>query len=396
MAHFGETFARLSAYPLRGGVGRDQLGVRLLNRGQLSHESVVLGVGDFGLIEDIVEMLVPPQLFAEIFDLLADLLSSCHLAIIIYREASIPVYRKAVLIYNPVAGKLKAGGGRLVEQVLHTLSRAGHGVTPRPTPGPDAGAAMARESISAGADLILAFGGDGTINEVAEGVVGSRTPFGILPGGTANVLCRELGIGASARATAAHISEWRPERIAAGLACCDSTSPRHFLAMAGIGFDAHIVYRMSAELKKKWGKLAYWISGFSQLVRDLEEFDVEVDGQDHRCSFALVTKVRNYGGDLQIARNVSILDDEFEIILFAGKRSTRYLKYLTGVAVNQLAGLTGVTLVRARQARFRGGVDELVYMQIDGEYAGRLPGQVQIAPDALTLLVPVEYAGRRA
>ena len=93
------------------------------------------------------------------------------------------------------------------------------------------------------------------------------------------------------------------------------------MAMAGVGLDAHIVYRMSAEMKQKWGKLAYWIGGFSQLVRDLEEFDVEIDGQGYRCSFALVTKVKNYGGDLQIARRVSVLDDQFEVVLFAGGRA---------------------------------------------------------------------------
>jgi diacylglycerol kinase family enzyme len=151
---------------------------------------------------------------------------------------------------------------------------------------------------------------------------------------------------------------------------------------------------MSVELKKKWGKLAYWIGGFSQLVRDLEEFDVEIDGQGYRCSFALVSKVRNYGGDLRIARSVSILDDRFEVVLFAGKSTGRYLKYLTGVAVNQLDGMSGVTILRAHRARFNASADERVYMQIDGEYAGQLPGQVEIAPDALTLLIPPEYGGR--
>ena len=290
---------------------------------------------------------------------------------------------------------MKAGGCRLVEQVLHILSRAGLAVTAQPTQAPGTAGALARKSVAAGADLILALGGDGTINEVAEGLIGSKIPLGFLPGGTANVLCRELGIGDSPRRAAARLTDWLPERIATGIASCDSTSPRHFLAMAGIGLDAHIVYRMSAKLKKKWGKLAYWIGGFSQIVRELEEFDVEIDGQDHRCSFALVTKVRNYGGDLQIARNVSILDDEFEIVLFAGKRSSRYLMYLTGVAVNQLAGMDGVTILRARKARFSAAVDERVYMQIDGEYAGRLPGQVEIAADALTLLMPAEYGGRK-
>ena len=162
---------------------------------------------------------------------------------------------------------MKAGGGRLVGQVLETLKASGHAVTARPTPGPRTAARLARESIDAGADLILALGGDGTINEVTEGVIGSATPLAILPGGTANVLCRELGIATSAQKAAASIGDYRAERIAVGAACCSAAPQRHFLAMAGVGLDAHIVYRMSAELKKKWGKLAYWIGGFSQLVR---------------------------------------------------------------------------------------------------------------------------------
>jgi len=153
---------------------------------------------------------------------------------------------------------------------------------------------------------------------------------------------------------------------------------------------------MSAELKDKWGKLAYWIGGFNQLVRRLDEFDAEIDGKSYRCSFALVTKVRNYGGDLQIARRVSVLDDQFEVVLFAGKRSSRYLKYLTGVAVNQLEGMSGVTILRASRVQFHAPGGERVHMQIDGEYAGALPGQVEIAPDALTLLTPTGYGKRES
>jgi diacylglycerol kinase (ATP) len=113
-----------------------------------------------------------------------------------------------------------------------------------------------------------------------------------------------------------------------------------------------------------------------------------VDGQGHRASFALVTKVRNYGGDLQIARTVSILDDQFEIVLFAGRNSAVYLKYFTGVAVNQLDGMSGVTILRGSKARFSAQVTDRVYVQIDGEYAGQLPGEVDVTPNALTLLMP--------
>jgi diacylglycerol kinase (ATP) len=275
------------------------------------------------------------------------------------------------------------------------LARSGHGVSVKPTPGPGTAATLARDSIAAGADLILAFGGDGTINEVAEGVIGSRTPLGVLPGGTANVVSCELKLGAGPIEVATRLADWRQERISVGRAQSEGDKPRHFLAMAGIGLDAHIVYGLNADMKKRWGKMAYWIGGFGQLVRELEEFDVGIEGRTYRCSFALITKVRNYGGDLRIARRVSIVDDQFEVVLFAGARATRYLKYLTGVAANRLYGMSGVTILRAREVTLRAASGERVYMQIDGEYAGRLPGKVEIVEDALTLLTPASYLEQR-
>jgi diacylglycerol kinase (ATP) len=285
---------------------------------------------------------------------------------------------------------LKAGGGRLIGRVLKVLAHAGHQVTVKPTPGPSAAAGLARESIAAGADLIAVLGGDGTINEVAEGMIGSRVPLGILPGGTANVLACELRLAGKPDRVAGRLADLQPRRIAVGRVHCAGVSPRHFLAMAGVGLDAHIVYGLSPGAKKRWGKLAYWAGGFSQIGRTLEEFDVEIDGRTYRSSFALLTKVRNYGGDLEIARHVNILDHQFEVVLFAGSSPSRYLKYLTGVAINRLDGMSGVTILQARQACLRGQADERVHVQIDGEYAGQLPAQVEMVPDALTLLMPID------
>ncbi len=279
--------------------------------------------------------------------------------------------------------------------MLETLARSGHTVSAAPTPGPGTAATLARASIAAGADLILAFGGDGTINEVAEGVIGSRTPLGILPGGTANVVSWELELGADPVEAASRVADCHPQRISVGRSQTEEEPPRHFLAMAGIGLDARIVYGLNPGRKHRWGKMAYWIGGFSQLVRKLEELDVEIEVRTYRCSFALISKVRNYGGDLRIARRVSLVDDQFEVVLFAGNWATRYLKYLTGVAVNRLDGMRGVTILRARQATLRAVSGDRVYMQIDGEYAGRLPGKVEIVPDALTLLTPASYLERK-
>ena len=278
--------------------------------------------------------------------------------------------------------------GRLVGRVLKALLRGGHHVTAKPTPGPSAATGLARDIIAADADLIVVLGGDGTINEVAEGMIGSQVPLGILPGGTANVLACELGLAGKPERVAERLADLEPRRIAMGRVHSEGSSPRHFLAMAGIGLDAHIVYGLSPGAKKRWGKLAYWAGGLSQLGRTLEEFDVEIDGRTYRSSFALLTKVRNYGGDLEIARRVHILDDQFEVVLFSGSNPGLYLKYFTGVAVNRLEGMSGVTILRASKACIRSEAGVQVHVQIDGEYAGELPAQVEIVPDALTLLIP--------
>jgi diacylglycerol kinase (ATP) len=252
---------------------------------------------------------------------------------------------------------------------------------------------MARRSIAEGAVMIVAAGGDGTINEVVEGMVYSHVPLGILPAGTANVLAMETGMSRDLDKAARDLLNFRPQRISVGRLDFGNgdAGARHFLLMAGVGLDAHIVYHISAPLKRKVGRLAYWIAGFSLVGRSLEEFEVRIDERNYRCSFALVSKVRNYGGDLTIARGISLLEDRFEVVLFAGRSSARYLKYFTGVMINRLRGMKGVTVLRAQKVCLSPAADRRVYIQIDGEYAGHLPGSVEIVPDALTLLLPPTY-----
>jgi len=105
-----------------------------------------------------------------------------------------------------------------------------------PTTGPHTAGAIAREQIGRGADLILVAGGDGTINEAAEGTIGSTVPLGILPCGTANVLAVEAGIGLDPWRAARHLHELKPRRIAVGhVVCEEGRVSRHFLLMAGAG-----------------------------------------------------------------------------------------------------------------------------------------------------------------
>jgi diacylglycerol kinase (ATP) len=264
-----------------------------------------------------------------------------------------------------------------------------------PTTGPATAGEIARRSIGEGASLVVAAGGDGTVNEVIEGMVYSDVALGILPAGTANVLANETGMSISLERAARELADCRAERISVGrLHASGAARPRHFLLMAGAGLDARIVYHLSAPLKSKLGKVAYWAAAMKLIGRQLEEFEVKVDDRIHKCSFALISKVRNYGGDFEIARDTSLLDDYFEVVLFAGRSATRYLRYFTAVALKRVRGMKGVTVLRARHVCLSAPRDPRVHIQVDGEYAGLLPGSVEIVPEALTLLIPPGYVDR--
>ncbi len=303
---------------------------------------------------------------------------------------------ECVIIYNPHAGKLRGRGTEQLQRVRNILVEAGHKTSLVPTSGPGAGTALARGCIANGAGLILAAGGDGTINEVAEGMVHSAVPLGILPAGTANVLAMETGMSSKLETAARELLTFIPQRISVGRLHFHhrSQDSRHFLLMAGIGLDARVIYNLSAPLKTNLGKVAFWIGAFSLLGRRLEEFSVRVEDREYRCSFALVSKVRNYGGDWKIARDTSLFDDQFEVVLFGGKNSARYLRYFVGAVMNRLRRMKGVSVLRADRIEVSPVRDTRVYMQVDGEYAGHLPGSVEIVKDALTLLIPPAYKAR--
>jgi diacylglycerol kinase family enzyme len=280
----------------------------------------------------------------------------------------------------------------LVSRAMEILKQEGHNVTAAPTTGPNMAGEMARAHVAGGADLILVAGGDGTINEAAEGMIGTTVPLGVLPVGTANVLATEMKLGGNPEKVARRLSELVPRRISVGHITCDGGAvSRHFLLMAGIGLDAHVVHRVNPALKAKTGKFAYWVAGWSLLGKRLAEFDVEIDGDKRQCSFALLSKVRNYGGDFEIARNVTLLHDEFEVILFEGNTAANYVKYFAGMALNRLSGMSGVTVKRAGRVTIAAPGERRAYVQIDGELGGMLPAEIRIVPDALTLLAPAEY-----
>jgi YegS/Rv2252/BmrU family lipid kinase len=301
-------------------------------------------------------------------------------------------YSEAAVIYNPYAGGL-ARRGHLLQRTIEHLAEIGIPARLVPTQGPNTATQLTEQAIKAGTDLILVAGGDGTINEVANGMVHSDVALGILPGGTANVLAHELKMKGGVLRAAAKLRSMVPCRVSLGL-LRSATGDRYFLLMAGAGLDAQIVYDLNLDLKAAVGKLAYYAGGFRQVFRTIPQFDVEIEGKRRRCGFALVSRVRNYGGDLEIARGASLLRSDFEVVLFEGSSSISYLRYLAAVVAGRANKMKGVLVTRATSLICDNPADNRIYAQIDGELICHLPVRVEIVPAALTLLVPPTYLER--
>jgi diacylglycerol kinase family enzyme len=297
-------------------------------------------------------------------------------------------YRNAHLIYNPNAGGLRRASVPRLARAIELLRAQGLDVVERPTSRPGEASELAARSVREGADLVLVAGGDGTINEAVNGMVHSDVPLAVLPAGTANVLAVELGFGVSLRRAVQRLGELAPARISVGLLRPTNGPDRHFLLMAGAGLDADIVNHVEPDFKRRLGKLAYWLAAFSQIGRKLPQFRAGTAGWTCRTGFALATRVRNYGGDLEIARNITLLDDDFEIVAFEGEDAMTYLKYLGGLLVGNLGSVPGVHMRRSPRLDLAAPEAAGIAIHVDGELAGAVPATIEIVRDSLTLLVP--------
>jgi diacylglycerol kinase (ATP) len=294
------------------------------------------------------------------------------------------VFRQPVLIYNPTAGRIRRNPESIIQRTIAALARGNLSPQRLPTHGPNTAAEVAREAVGQGADLVLVLGGDGTINEVVQGLADSGVPLGVLPGGTANVLANELGLGSRPEVAANKLISWTPRPVALGRITTDPLGSRYFLMMCGAGLDADVVYDVHAGFKAVAGKLAYWAAGFGRFGRSLDQLEVRVDGQVYRCGFALVSRVKNYGGDLEIASGASLTRDDFEVVLFEGTNSIRYAWYMLGVAVKRVQKMRGVRVLRATRVEILSATP----VQVDGEFIGRQAVAIDIVPGAIHLLLP--------
>ncbi|HZO99836.1 MAG TPA: diacylglycerol kinase family protein [Terriglobia bacterium] len=312
--------------------------------------------------------------------------------------------KNVTLIYNPIAGRRPKRREKQARQAARVLEASGMTVKLSPTSGPSEATSLARAAVTERCDLVLVCGGDGTVNEVINGLVPGNTPLGILPGGTANIIAKELRLPHHPVRAAKDLARWTPRRIGVGMATwthpVEASTPadaargtphhRYFMSVAGIGFDAYVVYRLSTTFKLSLGVAAYIIEAVRQAWRySFPAFSCQAGGRHMEGTFAVAQRSSHYAGWLPLAPKASISRDTFSLCVFKSRNRLRYFLYAASVLARQHLRLKDVELVEDKAIDCEGvNPAKPIYFELDGELVGQLPARFEVIPDALTLLAP--------
>src|SRR5690348_15999556 len=304
---------------------------------------------------------------------------------------------KALLIYNPFSGFRRHRRVEQVEAAADELRRAGVETKVLPSRGPSKAGMQASEAIAGGFDTIFACGGDGTIHDVLQGMVGhTEAALGILPLGTANAHAADLKVPRDPILAIRRQLQYRPRTLAAGLIeHCNNGHPKHrryFTVMAGVGPDALLVYSLSAEAKARWGVAAYVANALWEYLTyrhaPYEMTITDASGRQEKINTAQVMAVRiqDFGGPLKkFAKGADLSRNDLRAIVFRGGVRLSYPAYLLSSLFGIQARIPGVELIDATEIvcrAFRGREDRKVYCEADGECLWRLPVRLAIVPNA--------------
>ena len=287
--------------------------------------------------------------------------------------------RRLLIIFNPAAGWRRR---RRLAPVLAQLREHGCAVVLRETEAPGDAERFAAEVDPGAFDLVVAAGGDGTVNETINGLARSGLPLALIPLGTANVLAAEIGLGTDPAAVARCVALGQPRPIALGAA-----NGRRFILMAGAGFDAHVVADVSVPMKRWLGKGAYILSTLRQLlVFEFPSYDVLTDNKVQRAASVIVTNARYYGGRFVCAPEASLESDTLQVCLFERGGRLATLGYALALFSGRLPRLSSYRLIEAHRIEVRGRPGEPV--QVDGDGIGQLNVAIEVLPQALDLVFP--------
>jgi diacylglycerol kinase (ATP) len=319
--------------------------------------------------------------------------------------------RKAILLYNPLSGPRQQGRLAKVQAVASVLADAKVELDLVATEPNGETAEQARRAIHAGCDTVVAAGGDGTVHDILQGMVGSDAALGVVPMGTANALAHDLGLSMSPVKAARALLRSEPRRIAVGKVefqdFQSNAACRYFTVTAGVGADAHLFYELNPRMKSSLGVSAYYVKAFRLwMSHKMQCFAVRTgDAEPIQVSQLLAVRIANFGGLLrELAPGAGLHRNDLRLVLFHTNRRWDYLRYVvrgmlgmnwSGDSIELASFPDASCFYNSPPAR----KEDRIFVEADGELLGTLPVKISIVPDSFTLLTPgplMVYNRRRA
>lgn len=283
-----------------------------------------------------------------------------------------------VLIGNPASGR---SSERLLKDVFLFIKSKVPSIELRITEKPGDAERLSKDTLSLQPDLIISAGGDGTCNEIINGIIGSSLPMAVLPLGTTNVLAKELGIPMDLKNAVSRALTGTIRRVSLGKVTYEGKS-RYFSLMAGIGYDAEAVYGVRG-IKRLSGKTAYILSGIKKLLSwSPNELSITVDGSPFRGYSLIVSNLSRYAGDFRIAPDADIKNPVLYAFIMHGRRRLNILRYVIGIMTGRHLKLKDITYIPVSIVDIKG----IARIQVDGDYIGKTPATITVVPACLSLL----------
>jgi len=292
--------------------------------------------------------------------------------------------RRIKVIANPVAGGDATGK---IQQAKACLGAQGAQVDLVLTAGRGDALRAAQAAKSGDFDLIVAAGGDGTLNEVINGLAPSNIPLAFIPLGTTNVFALEVGIPMDIAAACRIAMTGRPTPVCLGRA--DQT---RFLLMASAGFDAEVVHQVDLRLKRYLGKLAYAVSALRIFFGPpLPTINLTLeDGSRLQGHGVVIGNGRFYGGRFSLTPGASLQENLFQVCLLQKAGRLNLLHFLLRMLLHRSLEPAGAKLFKTRELTLSG---DAVAVQIDGDPHGRLPMTFRALPGELVMVMPEAQIG---
>ena len=311
--------------------------------------------------------------------------------------------RKATILFNPNSGRKGKSRDRELDIAIGVIQSAGVHTELTVCRSSREATIHARYAVAGGSDTVFACGGDGTIHDVIQELAGTPVPLAILPFGTANALAHDLGLPSRPSEAARVAVNGDVRRIPLGRVEYEDfqgkRAARYFTVAAGIGVDAHLFYKLTADLKNRSGMAAYYLKAWHLwATHRMRRFEAEYsNGAGHKQTAVLTellaVRIRFFGNILRELVPGAHLDrPDLRTVMCRTDSRNAYLQYVAGALLGWRRNIPGIDLVScseiACQLPERGDAAERVYVEADGELLGRLPARMTIEPDALSLVVP--------